>query len=300
MHDRTQPEQGPKSLGTRGFMDALKRTRREAKRNHLSMVAGGVAFYAFFAIFPALAAIVSIYGLLADPQTVEQQLNALGQAIPGGAREVLSTQMRRVAGGSSQALGWGFAISLLLALWSANKGTRGMIEALNIAYGEEETRGPVKRAALSLLLTLGAVLTVVAAILIVVGIPALFALLGLEGIGRAAIDVLRWPVLLGLLLVALAVLYRLAPSRLGPPWRWVTPGSLLATALSLVASIAFSIYVANFASYDKTFGSLAAVAIMLMWLYVSSYVVLLGAELNATAERKAGASPGLGREGATV
>jgi membrane protein len=251
------------------------------------MVAAGVAFYAFFAVFPALAAVVSIYGLIADPQTVEQQLNALGQAVPSGARDILASQLKRIASSSGQALGWGLVISLLLALWSANKGTRGMIEALNIAYGEEEKRGTVKLTALSLLLTLGAVLTAVIAILIVVGIPAVFAVLGLHGAGRVAIELLRWPILLGLLLAGLAVLYRLAPSREGPPWRWVTPGSLLSTGLWLVASIAFSIYVANFGNYDKTFGSLGAVAILLMWLYVGSYVVLLGAELNVTGEERA-------------
>lgn len=287
MRDREQAKQGPKSLGTRGFVDTLKRTRHEAKRDHLSMIAAGVAFYAFFAVFPALAAIVSIYGLIADPNTVEQQLNALGQAVPSGARDILASQLTRIASSSSQALGWGLAISLLLALWSANKGTRGMIEALNIAYGEEEKRGMFKLTALSLLLTLGAVLTVVMAILIVVGIPAIFAALGLHGVGRTVIDLLRWPILLGLLLVGLAVLYRLAPSREGPSWQWVTPGSLLSTALWLVASIAFSIYVAHFGNYDKTFGSLGAVAILLMWLYVGAYVVLLGAEVNVAGEERA-------------
>jgi membrane protein len=275
------------TLGNGGFVHVLKRTRSEAQRDHLSMVAAGVAFYAFFALFPAIAAVVSVYGLVADPQTVQQQLDALGGVLPDGVRDILGAQMERVASTSGGALGFGFALSLLIALWSANRGTRSMIEALNIAYDEQEKRGKAKLAALSLLLTLGGVLAVVVAVFVVVAVPALVGLFDLGGFSRIAVNVLRWPLLLGVMLLGLAVLYRFAPSREGPAWKWVTPGSLLATALWLAASLAFSLYVANFGSYDKTFGSLAAVAILLMWLYVGLYVVLLGAEFNATAERLA-------------
>jgi len=287
MDDRSRQSAGPRSLGTRGFIEALKRTRGEAQRDHLSIVAAGVAFYAFLAIFPALAAVVSIYGLLADPQTVQEQLEAMGSVMPGSARDILGEQMRRVAGGSNRTLGWSFLFSLLLALWSANQGMRSMIEALNITYEQDEKRGFMKLNALSLLLTLGGVLTAVLAVTGVVVVPAVLALVGLEGMARTLVNVLRWPMLLVIVLFGVAVVYRLAPSREGPRWQWVTPGSLLATALWLVASIAFSIYVSHFANYDKTYGSLGAVVILLLWLYVGAYVVLLGAELNVIAERSA-------------
>jgi membrane protein len=279
------------SSGRRAWVDMLLRTKRGAERDHLGMVAAGVAFYAFLSVFPALAAIVSVYGLLSDPNQVEQQLNALGSFMPGGVREILSEQLRRIAGGSSETLSWGFALSLLLALWSATKGTKSLIEAMNIAYDEQETRGLLKLNGLALVLTVGAVLTMVVALIVVVGIPTVLSFVGLGEIGRIAVDILRWPVLIGLLLVGLATVYWLGPSSTLAEWKWVTPGSLLATGLWLAASIAFSIYVANFGSYEKTYGSLGAVAILLMWFYVGSYVILLGAELNAEVKRREQQSP---------
>jgi membrane protein len=273
------------SLARRPWVDLLLRTRREAQRDHLPMVAAGVAFYAFLSVFPALAALVSVYGLFSDPQQVEQQVNALGGAIPTGVRDVLGEQLRRIAGGSQGALSWGFALSVLLAVWSATKGTKSLIEAMNIAYDEQEKRGLFKLNGLALMLTAGGVLTMVVALFVVVGIPAALGLIGLGGVARTAVDVLRWPLLIAFLLAGLAVVYRLGPARDGAKWKWITPGSLLAAMLWLAASIAFSIYVANFGSYEKTYGSLGAVAILLMWFYVGSYVILLGAELNAEVER---------------
>jgi membrane protein len=276
----------PSSHGRRAWIEILLCTKREAERDHLGMIAAGVAFYAFLSVFPALAAIVSVYGLLSDPNQVEQQLNALGSVMPGGVRAILGEQLRRIAGGSSNALSWGFALSLLLALWSATQGTKSLIEAMNIAYDEQETRGLLKLNGLALVLTVGAVFTMVVALIVVVGIPTVLGFVGLGGIARSAVDVLRWPVLIGLVLSGLAIVYRLGPSRARAELRWVTPGSLLATGLWLAVSIAFSIYVANFGSYEKTYGSLGAVAILLMWFYVGSYVILLGAELNAEVERR--------------
>jgi membrane protein len=286
MADNVGDASRPTAFGRHEWLDTLRRTRREAQRDHLSMVAAGVAFYAFLSVFPALAAIVSVYGLLSDPGQVEQQLNALGGVMPSGVREILSDQLRRIAGGSSAALSWGFALSLLLALWSATKGTKSLIEAMNITYDEQEKRGLFKLNGLALAMTLGGVITAVLALIVVVAIPTLLGFAGLGDIARVGVDVLRWPILIAVLLFALAAVYRFGPSREGPEWRWVTPGSLLAAGLWLAVSIAFSIYVANFGSYEKTYGSLGAVVILLMWFYVGAYVILLGAELNAEAERQ--------------
>lgn len=274
------------SLCRRPWFDLLLRTKREAERDHLGMVAAGVAFYAFLSVFPALAALVSLYGLLSDPNEVERQLAALGSVMPNGVRELLAEQLRRIAGGSSGVLGWGVVLSLLLGLWSANRGTKSLIEAMNIAYDEQEKRGLLALNALSLLLTLGGVLMLVVALVVIVGIPTVLGFVGLGGLARVAVDVLRWPLLIAVVLIGLAVVYRFAPAREGPEWKWVTPGSLLATMVWLAVSIAFSVYVANFGSYEKTYGSLGAVAILLLWFYAGSYVILLGAELNAEAERR--------------
>jgi membrane protein len=284
---REQARHKPLATGSRlrDGLGAARRTWQEAKRDHLSIVAAGVAFYGFLALFPACAAIVSIYGLVAEPQAVEQQLDASSDVMPEGVHDLLGAQLQRIAGASSSALGSGFVISVLLALWSANKGTRSVIEALNIAYDREEQRGVIRLNALSLSLTLAAVLGTVVAVFVVVAIPTLFHFVGLGGIARVAVDLLRWPLLLAVLIVGLGLLYRYGPSHETPPWRWVTPGSVLATLLWLGASVAFSIYVANFGSYDKTYGSLGAVAILLIWLYAGAYVVLLGAEFDAVLER---------------
>ncbi len=282
---RTQRAVKPSASGRRPWLELLLRTRREAQRDHLAMVAAGVAFYAFLSVFPALAALVSVYGLVSDPQQVEQQINAFGSVMPAGVREVLGEQLRRIAGGSTGALSWGLALSVMVAIWSATKGTKSLIEAMNIAYDEQEKRGLFKLNGLALALTVGGVLTMVVALIVVVGIPTLLGLVGLGGIARIAVDVLRWPLLIAFLLAGLAVVYRLGPAREGARWRWITPGSLFAAMLWLAASIAFSIYVANFGSYEKTYGSLGAVVILLMWFYVGSYVILLGAELNAEVER---------------
>jgi membrane protein len=250
------------------------------------MVAAGVAFYAFLSVFPALAALVSVYGLVSDPHQVEQQIDALRGVMPEGVRGLLGEQLRRIAGGSDGALSWGFALSLLLAVWSATKGTKSLIEAMNIAYDAEEKRGFLRLNGLALVLTVGGVLTMAVALIIVVGAPSVLGLIGLGGVARVAVDLLRWPLLIAIVLAGLAVVYWLGPARDGARWKWITPGSLLAAMLWLAVSIAFSVYVANFGSYEKTYGSLGAVAILLMWLYVGSYVILLGAELNAEIERR--------------
>ncbi len=276
----------PRALGKSGWKDTLGRVRGEIRRDNLTMVAGGVAFYAFFALFPALAAIVAIYGLVADPQEVQQQVQALGGAVPAGVRDIVQQQLDRVASGSRAALGWGLVASLLITLWSANKGMKGLVDALDIVYDAKDERGFLKKNGLTLLLTLGAIVAAVAVIALVVAIPPVLNALGLGGGGRVLVQVLRWVLLAGLLLFGLSVLYRFGPHRHQPKWRWVSPGAVAAVLLFILASVAFSIYVASFGSYGKVFGSLAAVAILLMWMYIGAFAVLLGGELNAEAERQ--------------
>lgn len=284
-HDRGREAEKPRELG-RGWRDVAWRVRKEMKNDNATLIAAGVAFYGFFALFPTLFAIVALYGLVADPSQIESQITALGTAVPSGVQQVVGTQLARLVSTSRSALGWSLVLSLVIALWSASKGVRGLVEALNIAYDEEEKRGFVKRTGIVLLMTIGGAVVALLAIALVVAVPAAFGALGLGTAGRIVAEVVRWIVLIGLVLFGLAIVYRLAPSRDAPRWRWVTPGSIVATILWLIASVGFSIYVDFFGSYQKTFGSLAAVAILLMWFYISALVVIAGAEINAEAEHQ--------------
>ncbi|MFW5924861.1 MAG: YihY/virulence factor BrkB family protein [Myxococcota bacterium] len=286
IQDRGRGAGRPGQLGFRGWVDVAHRVKDALQEDHIPVIAAGVALYGFLAIFPAIAAVISVYGLLADPSQVEEQLLAVGGLLPDAVLEVLRDQMNRVAATSSTTLGGGAVLSVLLALWSANRGMRSLVEALNVAYDERDERGLVKRYALSLVLTLGAVATAVVAVLLVVGIPVLLGTVGLEREGRTMIDVLRWPLIAAILLMGLGVVYRFGPDRERPRWRWVTPGSVLAVALWLAGSLLFSFYVENFGSYNETYGALGAVAILLLWFFLSAFIVLLGAEVNAESERQ--------------
>ena len=276
----------PRQIPSAGWRDVLWRTKGEMSRDNLSLVAAGVAFYALLAIFPAIAAIVSIYGLVADPQTVEQQLAAISHVLPEQARSIIEEQLTRVTSGASTALGFGAIIGLLLTIWSANKGTQSLITALNIVYDEEEKRGFLRLMLISLGLTLGILLFLIVCIAAIAVMPALFGKLGLpEGVRQLA-SWLRWPILGLAFVIGLAVFYRFAPSRDAPRWRWVSWGAVLATVLWLIGSALFSWYVSNFGSYNETYGSIGAVVVLMMWFWLSALIVLLGAELNAEMEHQ--------------
>lgn len=275
-----------KTESRRAWTNTLKSTRREVKQDNLTIVAAGVAFFAFLAIFPALAALISIYGLVADPAAVEQQIASLRGVLPAEAADLIGRQLSRIASGSSQTLGWSLALSVLLGLWSANKGMKGLIQGLNIAYGEEDRRSWLKRTAIQLGLTLGAIIAAVVAIGMVVALPAVLSFLGLGSGARIGVEVARWVLLAALVVLGLGVVYRIGPARGAlRPRRWITPGAVVATVLWLIGSVLFSVYVANFGSYAKTYGALAAVVILLIWFYLTAFVILLGAELDGESEK---------------
>ncbi len=264
----------------------LSRTKTEISRDNLSLVSGGVAFYAFLAIFPALIAMVSIYGYFADPQQVQQLVDSSRGVLPGQAADVLDDQLTGIVQSSESALGWGAILGILAALWSSTKGTKGLMTALNIVYDEQEKRGFFKLNAVAFALTLGLIVAAIAALLLIVGVPAVLAMLAVPEPISTVVQWSRWPLLAVGFAVALAAFYRYAPSREPARWHWVSWGSGVATVLWLVASGLFSWYVANFGNYSETYGALGAVAILLLWLSLSAYVVLLGAELNAEMERQ--------------
>ena len=282
--DRGVGADSPTEIPARGWKDILKRTVRQLKVDNVSLIAAGAAFYVFLALAPALIAVISVYGLVADPAEVARQLDPVLSALPADAASVVETQLTAITSGGRSGLGLGLVVSVVVALVGASKGMLALVTALNIAYDEDETRGFVKLRALALGLTVAVAVTAVATVGGMVVVRALARPLGT--VGETAVAVLRWPVLAGLGVVGLAVLYRYAPDRKAPPWRWVTPGAVVATVLWLLGSIAFSVYVATFGKYNETYGVLGGVVVLLSWLLLTAYAIVLGAELDREAERQ--------------
>jgi membrane protein len=286
----------PGDIPARGWWDILMRVKDDMSQNNLSLIAAGAAFYAFMAIPSALTSLVSLYGLVFNPANVQRQIEGMEGVLPGESVKLISDQLQNIATGSNSKLGIGLIVSLLIALWSARSGTSSMITALNISYGEPEKRSFIRFQAVALGLTAGVVLFAVVALALVAVLPAIIDLLPFGSFGKTIAAIIRWPILLVLLMVCLAAIYRFAPSREEPKWRWVSWGAVIATVLWIIGSALFSLYVAKFASYDKTYGSLGGVVVLLMWLYLSSFVVLLGAQLNAEIEHQTARDSTTGRE----
>ncbi|AWN37761.1 YihY/virulence factor BrkB family protein [Methylobacterium radiodurans] len=285
-----EPERGrkanaPSEIPAKGWKDIALRLYQEFGNDRILLVAAGVTFYAILALFPAIAALVSIYGAVADPSTINTHLNELRGILPDGAIDIVGGQVQRLTAKGDTALGLTAIISILLSLWSANGGMKAIFDALNIAYEEEERRSFVMLNLQSLAFTAGALLFVVLALTGIVVVPAALQVLGLDQ-KAWYIALLRFPALLLLVIGTLAVLYRYGPSRRKPKWRWVTWGSAVAGMLWLIVSGLFSWYVANFGSYNETYGSLGAAIGFMTWIWLSTTVVLLGAELNAEMEHQ--------------
>lgn len=276
----------PTQIPPKGWWQVTRRAFKESSADNVGILAGGIAYFGFLAIFPALIAGISLYGLIADPATIAAQGQSLVDALPQEAQPIIKDQLAAVAAGGGGALSFSLIISIVLALWSASGGTGNLMAAVNVAYDEEETRGFVKRRGIALLLTLGAIVFVLLTLALVAVVPAVLNALNLGTVINFFVQVLRWGLLIVLVGVALAVVYRLAPDRDAPQFKWTSTGALVATVLWVLGSLAFSFYVNNFGSYNKTYGALAGVAILLLWLYLTSYIVLLGAEINAEAEKQ--------------
>ena len=285
----------PTEIPVGGWKQIAKRGWREAKADNVPLLAAGVAFYAFMAIFPALIAIVSIYGLFADPSTIAGHLESTTSALPDQARQVITDQVASLTARRAT-LGLGFILSLLIALWSASAGTSNLLTAINVAYNEEEKRGFVKKRLFSLGLTVAAIGFMVIVLGIVAVLPPLLKAVFGTGALRWILQIAGWLVLLLLVFMALAILYRIGPDRVAPRLAWVSVGAAVATVMWLAASIGFSIYASTFGNYAKTYGVFAGIVILLFWLWLSMYAVLLGAEINAESERQTTADTTKGPE----
>jgi membrane protein len=264
----------------------LLRSWREVSDANLFLVAGGVTYAILLALFPGLAALISLYGLVFDPAQVEKQIEVLSGVMPEQTQKLLSEELHSLVDASYTALGVSAVIALLIAVWSASRGMSGLISALDIAYEERETRSFVRFNMIALALTGCLIVGGIFVVTLVAVLPAAVQLLGLGSSTKWLLLIVQWPLLIVIVMLGLAVLYRYAPDREESKWRWVSPGAIVATLLWIIASIAFTVYVANFNSYDKTYGSLGGVIILLTWLYLSALAVLLGAVINAQTEKQ--------------
>jgi membrane protein len=276
----------PSEIPARGWWDILKRVARQVSEDRVMAEAAGVTYYALLALFPALAALVSLYGLFADPNTISSTLDAASGVVPGGGMQIINDQLHSLAGSSQKALGFGLVLSFAVSLWSANSAIKALFDALNALYREREERSFVFRTAVSLAFTVGSLLFVLTAIGSVVVLPAVLSFVGFGGATDLLLRLLRWPLLLVAITIFLACVYRYGPSRAKARWRWVSWGGGFAAMVWILGSAAFSWYVANFGAYNKTYGSLGAAIGFMTWIWLSAIVVLVGAELNAEMEHQ--------------
>jgi len=287
-HERVDPRgrlaSTPSEIPLTGWRDIVWRVFQEIGEDRVSLVAGGVTFYLLLAAFPALGALVSIYGLYYDPANLAAQLQALQAVVPQAGMDILQEQLERLVSAKSASLSFAFLFGLGLSLWSANKGVKALFQALNVAYEEKEKRNIVMLNAVSLLFTFGFIVLVILFLSATVVVPAVLAYLGLQK--GWVVAMIRWPILFLVAAAAISVLYRFGPSRPPMRWRWVSWGGTVTAVVWIVASILFSWYIANFADYNATYGSLGAVIGMMMWIWVSVFVLLAGAELNAEMEHQ--------------
>lgn len=288
----TQPERGrhaetPADIPAAGWRDIAIRVYLEFIKDRVLAVAAGVTFYSLLALFPGIIALVTLYGLFADANVINDHLAQLHAVLPTGAVEIIGDQVKRIAAKPSGTLSLTFFTGLLVSIWSANAAMKAMFDALNVVYEEEEKRNFFMLNLRSLTFTVGGLFFIVLALNAIVVVPVVLNFLGL-GSEAWLIAALRWPAMLVVILGALSVLYRFGPSREHARWRWVGVGSLIAGLLWLAASLLFSWYVSNFGTYNETYGSLGAVIGFMTWIWISSTIVLLGGEINAEIEHQTG------------
>jgi membrane protein len=282
------PDPGPsrRSLGWREWGAILLQSYRHSNEDRLLAVAAGVVFYGLLALFPAITALVSLYALFSDPATINDHLRAAADFLPADAFQIVGDQLGRIVAKGDVKLGTALLFSSALALWSANGGTKAVLDALNVVNDETEQRGFIKLNLVSLGFTAVALVAVLAAIGAVVALPIALSMVGLGAVAEVALGVGRWPALVAMILVGLALLYRFGPSRRPPRWRWISVGSVAATLTWIAGSAALSYYLSHFADYDATYGSLGAAIALMIWMWMSTIVVLFGAELNAAIDRR--------------
>ena len=285
-------ETGAADPAPEGWIAWGKRINDEMTRTRLTLVAAGVAFYGLLGLFPGLGALMAVGGLVADPSSVAQALSQLDRVMPADAAKIITTQAQEVAGSSGDGLGLVAIFGICLTLYSASKGMQALIDGLNMVNGREDTRGFLAQTALKLALTAGLILGVLFCVGVAVVVPVVLAWLPLPPALAETVTLARWPVLLVIAAAGLALTYRVAPAGAHASWSAIVPGAAMACIAWLVGTVGFALYVRMFGSYQETFGALGGVVILLMWLWLSATVVLLGAlMIRLRRERREGAAP---------
>jgi membrane protein len=285
-HGRGRDASTPSEIPAKGWKDIAKRTVTEVKDDNVPLLAGGVAFFGLLSLFPALVAVVSIYGIVADPDEVADQLESITTALPDEAADLIVAQAESVAAGSTGALGLSVAIGVVLALWSASSGMKWLMSALSLVYEEKEERTFVPLRGTALLLTFGAALGFAVSVAVIAAAPPLASTVGLGDTGSLVVSVLRWPLLGAGVIAALAVLYRYGPDRDTAQWGWVSWGSAIAAVIWLVASAGFSVYASQFGDFEESYGALSGIVVLMLWLFLTAFAILLGGEINAEMEHQ--------------
>ncbi|MCO8125868.1 YihY/virulence factor BrkB family protein [Acidimicrobiia bacterium EGI L10123] len=281
--DRGRDAEGPGDVPASGWKDVALRVKGEVKEDQVPLLSAGVAFFLLLALFPALAALVSLYGIFADPDQVAQQVRDLTGSLPEDARGLITDQLESITS-EQQGIGVTLAVSIAAALWAASSGVKHLIGAVNAAYDERESRGFLKLRGLSLGLTVGAIAFASVAIGVIAVLPTVADQLPFGSLGQTLVQIGSYVGLAVGFALGLAALYRYAPDRDAPRWQWVSWGAVIGTAVWILGSIAFSVYVSNFGSYGETYGSIGAVIVLMLWLVVTAFAVILGAEINSELE----------------
>lgn len=298
--------QHPTQIPMKGMKDVLYRVYLSLNNDRVMLVAAGVTFYSLLAVFPAMAALVSVYGFVADPTTIADRISFLTQVMPSDGLDIFLKQLQALATEKRGALSFGLIFGLLVALWSANNGIKAMFEAMNIAYGEKEKRSFFRLNLVSLTFTFGAILAAIIILIALGVVPALIAFLNLGERAETLLSLLRWPLLLVLAALAITLLYRYGPSREHARLRWLTWGAGFAALFWLLGSLGVSYYLSHIADYNATYGTLGALIGFLFWIWISAMIVILGAELNAELEHQTaqdsttGDPEPMGERGATM
>ena len=282
--NKSKSIESPIEIDSYGWKKVLKRVRERIVEDNIPIISAGVAFYAFLAIFPGIMVLFSIYGLSLDAQSAEQQIARLAELIPEETISIIERRVNNLMETSARALGWGTVFGILIALWSANKGIKSLFTGLDVTYRVESSRGFIKQNALTLAFTLGTIVVIIVSLTFIVLLPVLVNTIGMPGTIDSLITWLRWPLLGIIVISAISLIYKYGPARETPGFRWVVLGATVATILWLIASWGFSVYVSNFGNFGEIYGSLSAVVIMLFWLFISSFIILAGGELNYATE----------------
>jgi membrane protein len=276
----------PGQIPARGWQQIAKRGWKEAKADNVPLLGAGVAFYAFLALFPLLIALVSIYGYFADAAAITEQLRTVTKTLPPDAQKLIIDQVGTLTARGRSTVGVGALVAILISLFSASAGINNLMTAINIAYDEEEKRSAVKKRLISLALTVGAVIFMIIVLALIGVLPPLLRNIFGTGAMRWVLQIAGILILIVIVTVALAILYRVAPDRDAPKIKWVSVGAAVATVIWLLASLGFSLYVSTLGNYAKTYGAFAGIVILLFWLWLTAYAILLGAEINAEAEQQ--------------